>query len=131
MKMLKNQLLVCSKNTKYKPAGKKYTDEIKQLVLTLNFPLKLLIFRQYLHLPYPSSTKKWEISADASPGPFSTESEDLRIKIQEKLGISDWALLIAGMDIKKQKAFNTAHEKHVEFVIMSTLCQNIQNINCL
>ena len=94
-------------------------------------PLKLLIFRQYLYLPHPSSTKEWETSADPSPGPFSTESEDLRIKIQEKPGMSDWALLIAGMDIKKQKTFNTAHEKHVEFVIMSILYQNIQNIHCL
>ena len=35
----------CSKNTKYKPTGKNYTDEIKQLVLTLNLPLKLIIFK--------------------------------------------------------------------------------------
>ena len=101
-------------NTKYKPSGRRNTDEVKQFALTLiiyspkvcdflkvfygNIHIYLIHNTSYL---ISSSIKQWIASVDVLSDLFSRVFEDLAIKIQEKPEMSDCAFSIGCMAIRK------------------------------
>ena len=64
--------------------------------------------RQYLYLPNLSSIKQWLVFAYVLLGFLSKTFKDLAIKVQEKFEMSNCALLIDSMAIRKQIIYYTA-----------------------
>ena len=102
------------KNEKAKsPQGRRYSDEIKKLALTLNFysPRAYKFLQSFLCLPAHSSIANWTSSVDCEPGFFIDVFKELQRKSRENEQFRECALMFDGVYIKSGLVYN--HSKGV------------------
>ena len=72
--------------------------------------------RKVFYLPHQSSIKQWTSSINCEPGFLSEVFQDLQKQIEKNSDISDCALLIDGMAIRKQVLYDSLKSKYAGFV---------------
>eukprot|EP00795_Rhopilema_esculentum_P011471 gene11471-21685_t len=112
--MFENQI----KNSKRKAGGKRYHEEIKKFALTLHFysPKAYLFMRKVFDLPHPSSLRNWQSSVNCEPGFFKDVLENLAAQLANNTNMSDCALMIDAMAIRKQVIYDKGNQKFSGFV---------------
>ena len=118
--IFKNQM----KNNDRGACGRRYSDEFKQFALTVNFysPKAYNFLRKVFFLPHPSSIRNWTSSVDCEPGFLSEAFDDLQRQSTENMDMSDCALLVDGMSIRKQILYDYTKSKYVGFTDYGNLC---------
>ena len=84
--------------------GCRYSDEVKQFILTLHYysPRAYKYCRSILRLPRASSLRNWLLSVDSQPGFLRTV-----LDMVSKQGKRDFSLVLDSMAIRKRSHFNT------------------------
>ncbi len=106
------------KNNKALPGGRRYTDEIKEFAVTIQYysPKAYNFLRSIIPLPAPSLIKRWARSVDCEPG-FITEALDiLKSEIQDQPEKKDCCLVFDAMAIRKQTLWDPKQDEFVGFV---------------
>ena len=116
--LIKNEI----QNVYAKPQGSRYSDAVKQFALTLYYysPKAYAFVRSILQLPHPSSLQNWCKSVNCKPGFLSEVLEHLRMQTDQNPAMSDCALIIDSMSIRKQIIYNRSEGKYVGYVDTGT-----------
>ena len=114
LEMFQNQM----KNSVRKPEGRRYNEEIKKFALTLHFysPKAYLFVRKVLHLPHPASLRNWQSSVECEPGFLKDVLENLALQVANNINMSDCALMMDAMAIRKQVIYDKTKAKFTGFV---------------
>ena len=96
------------KNQNRSPKGHRYTDEVKEFALTLNFysPRAYDYVRSLFSLPCPSSLSHWTSSINCEPGFFKDIFLHLQQKSKDDESYKDCALIFDAMHIKSALLYN-------------------------
>ena len=94
-------------------SGSRYSDEIKEFAISLNFysPRAYRFLRKSLCLPHPSTLRAWSASIECEPG--FLKKPLLHIADLVKDGQSDCIIIIDEMSIKKEVKWDPKNEKFV------------------
>jgi hypothetical protein len=106
------------KNNKAPLCGRRYSDEIKEFAVTIQYysPKAYNFLRTIIPLPAPSLIKRWARSVDCEPG-FITEALDiLKSEIQGHSEKKDCCLVFDAMAIRKQTLWDPKQDEFVGFV---------------
>lgn len=107
------------KNEKAKAlCGRRYTEQVKEFAVTVNFysPKAYQFLRTILPLPAPSRIKIWAGSVECEPG-FITEAFNiLRNEIKDHPEKKDCCLVFDAMAIRKQTLYDQKNDEYVGFV---------------
>ena len=100
------------------PRGQRYTDEIKQFALTVNFysPKAYGFLRRVFKLPHPSSIRLWTATVNCEPGFLHEVFQDLKFKSIQDPNTSDCCLIIDAMAIRKQTIYDSKQSRYIGFV---------------
>ena len=111
--VFRNQL----RNNERGATGRRYSEEFKQFALTVYFysPKAYNFLRKVFYLPHQSSVRNWISSVDCEPGFLSEAFADLQRQIMDDPGMTDCALILDGMSIRKQILFCQRLSKYVGF----------------
>ena len=114
LEMFQNQI----KNSVQKPGGRRYNEEIKKVALTLHFysPKAYLFVRKGLRLPHPASLRNWQSSVECEPGFLKDVLENLALQVANNINMSDCALMMDAMAIRKQVIYDKTKAKCTGFV---------------
>ena len=112
--MFQNQI----KNSTRKAGGRRYHEEIKKFALTLHFysPKAYVFVRKTLNLPHPSSLRNWQSSVECEPGFLKDVLENLAPQVANNPNMSDCALNMDAMAIRKQVIYDKTNSKFSGFV---------------
>eukprot|EP00795_Rhopilema_esculentum_P017191 gene17191-8732_t len=119
------------KNKGRKPAGRRYSEELKQFALTVNFYSHRAynFLRKIFKLPHESSIKQWTASVNCEPGFLTEVFQDLENQSKDKPEMLDCALLIDGMSIRKQVTYDQLKSKYSGFVDYGNIIpENSENL---
>lgn len=108
-----------AKNSQRKGSnGRRYTDEVKQFALTLNFysPRAYRFIRKVFFLPNPSTIRGWCASVNCEPGLFSEVFTELQRQCENSNAMSDCCLQLDGMSIRQQTNYDKAQDKYSGYV---------------
>ena len=110
LEMLKNEI----QNAKRKGRGHRYTDEVKNFALTVHFysPKAYSDIRKILSLPHQSSIRNWISPVNCEPGFHADVLQNLSEQLQKSPEMSDCALMIDAMAIRKQVLYDTKNTKY-------------------
>ena len=114
LEMLKNEM----QNAKRKCRGHRYTEEVKNFALTVHFysPKAYSYMRKLFSLPHQSSIRNWISSVDCEPGFHADVLQNLSEQLQKRPEMSDCALMMDGMVVRKQVLYDTKNMKYSGFV---------------
>ena len=103
-------------NTNKSPCGRRYTDDIKEFALTLNYysPKAYQYVRSILPLPNPSLIRKW--SSSCEPGFLVESFESLTKDLKSSPTKKDCCMIIDAMSIRKQAEWDVKKEKYSGFI---------------
>lgn len=106
------------RNKGRRSTGRRYSDEFKKFTLTVNFysPKAYNFLRKIFYLPHQSSIRQWSSSVNCEPGFLSEVFADLKRQVSNDIDMSDCALLLDGMAIRKQIIYDQAKSKYIGFV---------------
>ena len=115
MEMFQNQI----KNSVRKPGGTTYNEEIKKFGLPLHFysPKAYLFEGKVLHLPHPASLRNWQSSLECEPKFLKGVLENLALQVANNINMSDCALIMEAMAIRKQVIYDKTKAKFTGFVV--------------
>ena len=114
LEMLKNDM----QNAKRKCRGHRYTEEVKKFALTVHFylPKAYPYMRKICSLPHQSSIRNWISSVNCEPGFHADVLQNLSEQLQKRPEMSDCALMMDGMVVRKQVLYDTKNMKYSGFV---------------
>ena len=97
--------------------GRRYSEEFKQFALTLYFcsPKAYNFLRKIFFLPHQSSIRNWTSSVNCEPGFLSEAFANLQRQSEENVDMSECALILDGMSIRKQILYCQRLAKYVGF----------------
>jgi hypothetical protein len=106
------------KNSKRAAKGRRYSDEVKEFAVTLQFySAKAYTYvRKILPLPHPSLIQKWARSINCEPGFLTEAFETLQQECESNNEKKDCCLVIDAMAIRKQAIWDKAKKKYTGFV---------------
>lgn len=106
------------KNSKRRSKGRRYSDEVKEFAVTLQYysTKAYKYVRSILPLPHPSLIQKWSRSINCEPGFFTEAFETLQNECKSINEKRDCCLVIDAMAIRKQAIWNEAKKKFCGFV---------------
>jgi hypothetical protein len=104
------------------PKGRRYSDPVKEFAMTLYYysPKAYNYVRGILHLPHQSSLQNWCQSVNCQPGFLSEVFAHLKEMVTGNSGVSDCALFIDSMSIRKQIIYDRAKGTYVVYVNTGT-----------
>ena len=111
--VIQNQL----RNNGKGATGRRYSEEFKQFALTVYFysPKAYNFLRKVFFLPHQSSIRNWTSSVNCEPGFLSEALADLQRQSEENVDMSECALILDGMSIRKQILYCQRLAKYVGF----------------
>lgn len=112
--LIENELRAMEKNKH----GHRFSEEIKQFAVTLHFysAQAYEFVRQYLHLPHPSTIRKWSASLSCEPG-FLTEVIDHIKEMAAEDSLKRHCMLVLdAMAIKKEVVYDPKNNKYAGFI---------------
>ena len=106
------------KNSRRASRGRRYSDEVKEFAVTLQFySAKAYDYvRKILPLPHPSLIQKWAQSINCEPGFLTEAFETLQKECESKIEKKDCCLVIDAMAIRKQAIWDKVKKKYTGFV---------------
>ena len=97
--------------------GRRYSEQLKQFAFTVYFysPKAYNFLRKIFFLPHQSSIRNWTSSVNCEPGFLSEAFADLQRQSEENVDMSECALILDGMSIRKQILYCQRLAKYVGF----------------
>ena len=107
------------KMPKRKCRGYRYSEEVKKVALTVHFysPKAYSYIRKIFSLPHQSSIRNWISSVNCEPGFHADVLQNLLEQLRKRPEMSDCALMMDGMAVRKQVLYDTKNMKYSGFVV--------------
>jgi hypothetical protein len=98
--------------------GHRYSDELKQFAVTLHFYSAQAydFLRQYLHLPHPSTIRKWSASLNCQPGFLTEVIDHLKEMSSTDPFKKHCTLMLDAMALKKEVVYDPKYGNYAGFV---------------
>ena len=98
--------------------GHRYSEDLKQFAVTLHFysPQAYEFLRQYLHLPHPSTIRKWSASLDCQPGFLMDVIDHLKQMAESDPFMKHCSLMLDAMALKKEVVYDKKNGTYAGFV---------------
>ena len=111
-------LLDMKQNLNTTPSARRYSDEIKELALTVYFysPRAYRYIRSIIPQPNPSLVRKWSASLQCDPGFIKEPFASLTCEVTNSPIKKDCCLVIDAMAIRSQTMWTPQYDKYFGFV---------------
>ena len=88
--------------------GHRYSEDLKQFAVTLHFysPQAYEFLRQYIHLPHPSTIRKWSASLNCQPGFLMDVIDHLKEMAESDHFMKHCSLMLDAMALKKEVVYD-------------------------
>ena len=105
-------------NNSTSPCGRRYTNDVKEFALTLNYysPKAYQYVRSIIPLPNPSLIRKWSSSVECEPDFLVESFQSLKNELENSPMKKDCCLIIDAMSIRKQTEWETKNDQYAGFI---------------
>ena len=98
--------------------GHRFSEQLKQFAVTLHFysAQAYEFVRQYLHLPHPSTIRKWSASLNCQPGFLTEVIDHIKEMAAEESLKKHCMLMLDAMSLKKEVVYDPKTNKYAGFI---------------